>query len=273
MRACDAAPKRGTTRGVCAGLFLALLLLTPGAAAGAQPIDPQDARVEVQIGVCDEPERLVRALDLQPRGAPVETWLFDDAGLALFGRGLRFRLRVSERDAELTLKATIADCRSLSVAHVPASQGKCEYDVHGATINSAVSLRRSLDTTTAHALIAGNLALPNALSPAQVRYLDEILHAWPLPADIRALGPVRTQSYRASAPRSDVDIARLPSGERFIEISRKVAYADAESANVKLSRALAQAGVGVCTDQSAQAINKLQSLLRQPVVTPPAKSR
>lgn len=273
MRAFNTASKCITAWRVCTRFFPALLFFSAGAAAGAKPIDPQDARVEIQIGVCAEPEHIVRVLDLQPRGASVETWLFDDAGLALFGRGMRFRLRVSERDAELTLKAAIADCKSLSVAHVPTDQGKCEYDVHGSTVNSAVSLRRSVDTTTAHALVTGNLALTNALSPAQVRYLKEVLHAWPLPADIRALGPVRTQSYRAAAPPSNVDIARLPEGERFIEISRKVAYAQTERANAKLRLALADAGISACPDQSAQAINKLRALLRQPVAMPPAQSR
>ena len=151
MCASNPASKCVTARRVFSGLFPALLLFGAGAAAGAKPIDPQQARVEIQIGVCDEPEHIVRALDLKPRGAPVETWLFDDAGLALFGRGLRLRLRLSERDAELTLKAAIADCKSLSVAHVPADQGKCEYDVHGTIINSAVSLRRSLDAARSFA--------------------------------------------------------------------------------------------------------------------------
>ncbi|MEO8741480.1 MAG: hypothetical protein ABI537_17510 [Casimicrobiaceae bacterium] len=272
MHTSDAASKRIETQCVCARLLLALALICAGAAAGAKATDAQPARVEVQIGVCDEPQHIVRALDLQRRGAPVETWLFDDAGMALFGRGLRLRLRLSERAAELTLKAAIADCKSLSAEYLPADLGKCEYDVHGSTVNSAVSLRRNLDTTMARALVAGNLALAEALSPAQVRYLDEALHVWPLPSGILPLGPIRTQSYRAAAARADVDIARLPGGERFIDISRKVAYDQGRRANAKPSRTLGSAGIAACADQSAQAVNKLRALLRQPVATPPARS-
>jgi hypothetical protein len=255
---------------VTAGL-LAPLLLGASAAVHTKHPAPESARVEVQISLCDDPDHIVRALDLRTSGAAFETWLFDDTRLTLFGRGVRFRLRVGARDAELTLKAATDDCTALRGGHIPADQGKCEYDLHGERIGSAVSLRRTFDANTAHELLAGRLALSEALSPAQVRYLDETLHLWPLPGDIRPLGPIKVQSYRThGGTRYDVDISYLPDRERYVEISRKVAYAQAAPSHAALDKVLADAGVAACTDQSAQAGNKLRSLL--PPTAPGAKS-
>jgi hypothetical protein len=254
---------------ITAGLF-ALLVPDASAAVHTKHPAPESARVEVQVSLCDDPEHIVRALDLRTTGAAFETWLFDDTLLTLFGRGVRFRLRVQARDAELTLKAAIDDCTSLQAGQVPTDQGKCEYDLHGEHIGGAVSLRHNFDANTAHDLLTGKLALSQALSPAQVRYL-ETLQLWPLPGGIRPLGPINVQSYRThGGTHYDVDISFLPHGERYVEISRKVAYAQSKPSRAALDKALDDAGVAECTDQSAQAVNKLRSLL--PPTAPGAKS-
>lgn len=258
--------------GVNASTFFAAIVLA-GASAFATAENPgaPGARIELQVSLCDEPDHIIRALGLRPSGEPLEIWLFDGPALALFERGVRFRLRVGARDAELTLKAATGDCTSLR-ADALADQGKCEYDVHGERISSAVSLRHNLDSSIAHELVAGRTALPQTLSPVQIRYLDETLHLWPLAKDTRPLGPIEAQSYStSSSPRYDVDISRLPDGERYVEISRKVPYAQAARSLVALTKALAVAGVTACADQSAQAVNKLRSLLHPASPAPAAK--
>jgi hypothetical protein len=82
---------------------------------------------------------------------------------------------------------------------------------------------------------------------------------WPLPADIRGLGPIEVQRYRGKP--YDVDISTLPDGTRYFEISRKVALVDAPRARENLEADLVRAGVTACADQSAQAEKKLRSLL------------
>ena len=95
--------------------------------------------VEIQIALCGEPGAIEAALDLRPRSAPIEVWLFDDTSLAMFAAGLRLRLRGDGTGSELTLKCANQDCARLPAGVVPKKQGKCEYDLHGETMAGAMS--------------------------------------------------------------------------------------------------------------------------------------
>jgi hypothetical protein len=247
-------PRASTIRAALAAPALVFAALP---ATGAAPVD-------IQFSLCGEPAAIERALELRPRGAPFDVWLFDDTALALFAKGLRLRLRETKQGADLTLKAADQDCATLSRETVPAGQGKCEYDMHGTKVVGAVSLTRSVDARTAGELSAGRLPLENELSAAQKRFLEGVPGAWPLPSGIRALGPARVRSFSAKDKPYVVDVSELPGGERFIEISRKVASADAPRARDRFEADLARTGVTVCADQSAQAVNKLRALLRRP---------
>jgi len=194
----------------------------------------------------------------------MEVWLFDDPLLSLFNRGLRIRLRGAKGGAELTLKVAEQDCTALPAGVMPAGEGKCEYDVHGSKVSGALSLTTKLDQRTADDLVAGRAPLASALSAAQARFLHGVPGAWPLPTDLRALGPTRVRSYTAKGQPYIVDISVLPGGEHFIEVSRKVPRADAASSLARFEADLAKAGVPACADQSAQAVNKLRALLRRP---------
>ena len=179
-------------------------------------------------------------------------------------KGLRIRLRGTRQGNELTLKAADQDCAKLPAAALPDGQGKCEYDLHGTQVSGALSLTRQIDAHTAADLAAGRLSLAGSLSAAQKGFLQGLPGAWPLPPELRPLGPQRVTSYRAAHKPYAVDVSELPGGERFIEISRKVPLADATRARQQFELDLAKAGVAVCADQSAQAVNKLRSLLRGP---------
>ena len=123
-------------------------------------------------------------MELRPREAPYEVWQFDDASLTLLARGLRLRLRMKSSRSELTLKIADQNCEQLAPGLVPAGEGKCEYDVYGAQRGGAVSLNTTLDAKSTGDLLAGRLTMPQALSAAQVRYLRDVLHYWPLPAGL-----------------------------------------------------------------------------------------
>lgn len=242
-----------------AGLVLAAPLAqarTSGASGMTQ--------AELQVALCADPDQAIRALDLVPRGGARETWLFDDAALTLFDRGLRIRLRVSGGASELALKAAVDDCANVPRELIPEKAGKCEHDVHGDAVTAAVSLTSRLDDSSVKALLSGNLPLVDVLSPAQGRYLREVAKLWPLPAGLHPLGPVKVSTYRARKKPYDVDVSRLPAGERYVEVSRKVALAVVDAARKSFDADLARSGVAVCVDQSAQAVNKLRALLRAP---------
>ncbi len=240
----------------------AVIALRVGAAEAAGATVTQ---AEIQIGLCAPADQIVQALDLRPRGGPIEVWQFDDAALVLFGRGLRLRLRMAEDGrSEFTLKVADQDCARVDRELMPPGEGKCEYDVYGTSRAGAVSLTRSLDAKSTNDLLADRIAPAQALSASQIRYLRETVGIWPLPPGIRALGPMQVRTYRTKGKRYDVDISQLPGGERFAEISRKVPLSDAMRAKQVMEADISRAGVEMCADQSSQAGRKLRSLLREP---------
>lgn len=254
-----------TTRNATA--LMALLLATAAASSRATVAEPQSgakgARAEVQFGLCAPTDRIVQALALRPSGTPIKVWLFDDAALTLFERGVRLRLRVAaDGRSEFTLKVADQDCARLERGLVPSGEGKCEYDVHGTTMAGAVSLTHQLSVTSTDELVAGRVAPAQFLSPTQIRYLREVVSIWPLPTGTRALGPMQLRTYRTPDKRYDIDISQLPDGVEYAEIARKVPAADATRVKGTMEADLSRAGVEVCADQSSQAVNKLRSLLR-----------
>jgi hypothetical protein len=241
--------------------FATAFASSAGAAVAIAP-DMQAAQAEIQIGLCAPGDRIVQALDLRPRGAPIEVWQFDDDALSLFGRGLRFRLRVEESGrAELTLKVANQDCARLDPALVPQGDGKCEYDVYGSSVTGTVSLTRRLAARSTRDLLGGRAALSDVLGPVQIGYLRDAVGLWPLPSGIRGLGPMRVQTYRTKVGRYDVDVSQLPGGEDFAEISRKVVLSDASAAMKDMEAYLSRSGIALCADQSSQARSKLRALL------------
>ena len=244
-------------------MLIAFAAAEPGAFAAGPAPKADRSQAEVQIGLCSPIDHIVQALNLHPRGAPIEVWQFDDPGINLFERGLRFRLRAAaDGHAELTLKVANQDCARFDAKIVLPGKGKCEYDVYGTTTAGTVSLNSKLDARSTGELLASRVELANVLSPSQIRYLREMVGVWPLPDGIRKLGPMQVRTYRTAGGHYDVDISRLPNGEQYAEISAKVTLPEANSTMEMMKAALQRAGVEMCVDQSSQAANKLRSLLR-----------
>ena len=244
-------------------VLIAFAAAEPSASAAEPGPGADRSQAEVQIGLCSPIDHIVQALELRPRGAPIEVWQFDDPAMSLFVRGLRLRLRVAaDGRAQLTLKVANQDCARFDAKLVPPGEGKCEYDVYGTTAAGAVSVNSKLDARSTRELLAGRVAIADVLSPTQIGYLRETVGLWPLPDGIRKLGPMQLRTYRTAGGRYDVDISHLPNGERYAEISAKTRQADATSTMRTMKAELQRAGVEMCVDQSSQAANKLRSLLR-----------
>jgi hypothetical protein len=219
------------------------------------------ARAEVQIGVCTPLPDVVAALQLRAPGPVTTTWLFDDAQLNLLRRGLRLRLRIDSRSADLTLKVADQDCARLPATAIPAGQGKCEMDLHGATMTGAMSLSQPLSRAHADALVAGATRVQDALSPAQVNFLRDVEGGGPLPTTLLPLGPLSVISRQAADRSYAVDVTTLPGGEQYLEVTRKVRVDRAERTRHSLEQSLTRAGVTLCADQSGQAAIKMRKLL------------
>jgi len=227
-----------------------------------QPAAAKDkgaTRAEVQIELCEPADTLEHKLAWKPRGSAYDTWLFDNGALSLLEKGLRLRLRASPDRPELTLKAAVKDCDDARLAK---SEGKCELDVYGGKASATLSLTHALRAPMAQDLAAGRTALSAALSDAQASYLRDASQAWPLPPDLRPLGPIDTRTYASG--RYEIDVTTLPDGTRYAEISIKVPAADMARAQGKLEAFLRDAGVEVCADQQGQAADKLRRLAALP---------
>jgi hypothetical protein len=173
-----------------------------------------------------------------------------------------FRLRTGAGAPELTLKAANQDCAKVPAALLPKGAAKCEYDVHGTSVVGAVSVTRLLDDTQARGLLDGSLPLADALGEPQLRYLREGLSAWPLPSALQRLGPARIEGWRAARKRWVVEVWRLPSGKRYIELSQKTRDSEAGQLQAKLLDMLAARGVRTCADQQSMAGEKLKDYLQ-----------
>jgi hypothetical protein len=244
-------------------LLAAVLGGLPVAAAGASTDDGTGMRAEVQIGMCSPIDAITRNLKLGPPRASLTVWQFDDPALSLFARGIRLRLRVAANGRSvLTLKVADQDCANIDSRRIPPGEGKCEYDVYGEHAAGAVSLDVGLDAKRTGDLISGRAAPADSLSAAQEAYLRDVEGIWPLPSEIRALGPMQVETYRTKDRRYDIDISRLPGGERFAEISRKVSLGDAPRDMRAMEAELAKAGIEACPDRSSPALAKLRALER-----------
>lgn len=231
-----------TRMGMCRTALVAAYLLVASLSAMTACAAPANAVVDLQFSLCDTPKKIIQVFDLRQHGASFDVWLFDDEALGLFTKGLRIRLRQTRQGAELTLKAADQDCTMLAPGTLPAGQGKCEYDQHGTKMSGALSLTRAIDKRTANELIAGRQLLANQFSTAQKNFLQGVPGAWPLPFGTHALGPTHVRSYRTKSGVYAVDVSELPGGERFVEISRKVAKTDSPSAREQFEADLAKVG-------------------------------
>ena len=180
--------------------------------SAATPGGVPAARAEVQIELCTPFPETERALKLRAHGDPVDVWLFDDSEVTLFDRGLRLRLRVSGKRAELTAKIANQDCARIDARMVPPKSGKCEYDMHGARMAGTVSLSRNLADREWRDLVAGRVATGELLSAVQVSYLRDVARIWPLPPQLIPLGPKKSRAYVPQNEPYEVDVSQLPSG-------------------------------------------------------------
>ena len=253
---------RNATAMATATMIFATIAAESRATAAEAPFSAEGTRAEIQIGLCAPPDQIVHKLDARPRGDPIKVWHFDDTRLTLAARGLRLRLRVAaDGRSEITLKVTNQDCGQVDSKLVPPGEGKCEYDVYGTNVAGVVSLTRRLGEKSTNDLIAGRVTPGQVLSQSQIRYLREVVGIWPLPSGIGSLGPMQVQIFRTKDKHYEIDISKLPGGEQYGEISRKVPFADVTRTKAAMTAYVERAGIEMCADQSSQAANKLRYLL------------
>jgi len=198
-------------------------------------------------------------------------WLFDTPSLALLRQGVRLRLRERGRQAELTLKVAGQDCRIVAQSLLQ-SEGKCESDLHGNSLDDVVSLTSRVDSSAFRSLTDG----PEK-GPALARTLESVLSrsqssqlaahsaggaAAPLPPDIVRLGPSTVNRLTSQSLPYVIEAWTLQGGQQFVELSQKVPREEALARRDELERLLAAQAVTVCSDQASKAREKQEQLAR-----------
>lgn len=163
-------------------LVLAMFILFHANQGFAAPQDgKRSGGAEVQINICSEPRQIISTLKLvRKESKTLDTWYFDTDGRDLFRRGVRFRLRSSDRKSELTLKVGNQECGQVKPELPTSDLAKCEYDVHGGHPAGAVSITSMLDDRQTRSLLEGKSTLADVLSTPQIRYLQGAANVWPL---------------------------------------------------------------------------------------------
>lgn len=227
-------------------------------------------RAEIQINLCSDPAQVVRALDLRPKAdAPTRVWFFDTRALTLYDRGLRLRLReTGGARSELTLKAGGRDCSRVAPGQLK-RHDKCEADLHGERLDDTLSLTRRLDGHQQELLLAPGASAGKALSEALGQVLSKVQRdllggqasapdGAALPPELVRLGPATVRAYDRRGEDVVVEVWTLPTGQQFVEISRKVERDAALPGRARLLERLRSAGLAPCADQDSQARNKLR---------------
>src|SRR5262245_40157047 len=245
--------------------LLAAAVVYGGALAAAQSQPNAARQAEIQINICSDPQQTVRALKLRPSSRETTVWLFDDRALDLHREGLRLRLRLTKRGAELTLKVAGQDCGRY---RAPAEgSGKCEADLHGTSFDDVVSLSRSLSQQQVDALIGPDPVrhqpVAEALRAVLTRSQRDLLatlragKADLIPPDLMALGPMKLRAYRPPGDKYVVEVWSLAAGAEFVELSERAPRDMALARHAELVDRVTAAGLVVCADQESQAGERL----------------
>ncbi len=70
--------------------IFATAVTQPRATAAEPPPGPKETQAEIQISLCAPTDQIVQALDLRPRGTPINVWQFDDPALTSLGADCAF---------------------------------------------------------------------------------------------------------------------------------------------------------------------------------------
>jgi hypothetical protein len=126
-----------------------------------------------------------------------------------------------------------------------------------------VSISQVLDESQVRGLLAGQVALADLLSPAQVSYMREVVAVWPIPSGLKNLGPAQIETYHRKGKPFVVELWQFPSGRSDLKISQKSRLEDARHIQSKLEEMLERKKVKLCPDQGALAAGRLKDLLGQ----------
>jgi len=217
-------------------------------------LDKDIERVEFKVTVLREDEPKVLALIGQMDGQKRKVYFYDTKGLALKSRALVLRARLTQGEADSTVKLRPADVKNDNAAwrKIDKDKRRVELDVVGAKQIASVKVDRTLKPDA----LAGAGTAKSLFSDRQAALIEAYGDGITL-ADVEVLGPVEARVWdklHVAGLTHDVSIEKwaLPNDTHFYELSFKVKRNEANDANSAFEDALARLEIKVAAEQIAK---------------------
>jgi uncharacterized protein YjbK len=217
-------------------------------------LDKDIEKVEFKVTALREDEPKVLALIGDRDGKEREVYFYDTKKLALKSRALFLRARLTEGEADSTVKLRPAHAENDNAAwrKIDKDERRVELDVVGVKQIDSVKVDRALKPGD----LAGGGTAKSLFSDRQERLIEAYADGIAL-EDLEVLGPVDARVWdklRLAGLTHDVSIEEwaLPNDTHFYELSFKVKRNEASDANAAFEDALARLEIKVAAEQVAK---------------------
>jgi uncharacterized protein YjbK len=217
-------------------------------------LDKDIEKVEFKVTVVGEDEPKVLALIGQTDGKEREVYFYDTKRLALKSRALFLRARLTEGEADSTVKLRPAHVENDNAAwrKIDKDERRVELDVVGVKQIDSVKVDRTLKPGD----LVGGGTVKSLFSDRQETLIEAYADGIALEV-LEVLGPVDARVWdklRLAGLTHDVSIEEwaLPNDTHFYELSFKVKRNEASDAHAAFEDALARLEIKVAAEQVAK---------------------
>ncbi|MCH8614602.1 hypothetical protein LZ016_00575 [Sphingomonas sp. SM33] len=206
--------------------------------------------VEIKVTIRPDQElRAERAMEVNEDSASVRLiYFFETPELDLFDAGIALRARLVKGDADNSTVKFRSERIEMVAPEWYRSEGfKVEADWVGDRAVYSVSLTREQGRNEIQNVAKGDRAIDKLFSKDQERFFKEVYRG---PIDfpqLRVMGPIRALRWKMKYPgfphQLSVEEWRLPNGDDLVEVSIKVAPAEALEARTAFEELLVTLGL------------------------------
>lgn len=230
---------------------------THEAAADLSHLDPTIQKVEFKLTVLPAEERRVQALLNDEGVLPVrrQVYFYDTADLALYGRDLVLRARVTQRDDDdSTVKLRPVDLADADAGWRSIDGIRIELDVVGDTQVPSAKLDGEPQRGEIDRVKARRRPVAALFSEEQEQLIADHAPRGLSLQKLEVLGPVDARKWDLDHPDGfphtlSVEEWSLPDATHFLELSFKVPAGDALDARIAFSALLSELGLDAAGDQ------------------------
>ena len=221
-------------------------------------LDPAIQKVEFKLTVLPAEERRVQALlrDAGVLPARRQVYFYDTAELALYGRDLVLRARVTQGDDDdSTVKLRPVDLRDADAGWRSIEGIRIELDVVGHKQVPSAKLDGEPRRGEIDRVKAGRRRVAELFSSEQEQLIADHAPRGLSLQELEVLGPVDARKWELDDPDDfphtlSVEEWSLPDATHFLELSFKVSAAAAHDARIAFGALLSELGLDPAGDQT-----------------------